>query len=50
MKSFKAGEAEIKIRATGERIKVPLDKIVEEVDARLKKMIAEIEAKADALE
>ncbi len=49
MKSFKAGEAEIKIRATGERIKVPLDKIVEEVDERLKKMVAEIEAKADAL-
>ncbi len=47
LKSFKNGEAEIKIRATGERLKVPLDKVIPEVTSRLKKMFDELEAKAD---
>jgi len=48
LKSFKNGEAEIKIRATQERRKVAIDKVVPAVKAILEAMVADLEAKADA--
>jgi len=45
LKSFKNGEAEIKIRATGERKKLPIDKIVPEVAKILDEMRREIDGK-----
>jgi prolyl-tRNA synthetase len=46
LKSFKNGEAEIKIRTTGERKKLPIDGIIPEVAEILAKMSEDIEAKA----
>ena len=42
-KGLAAGEVEIKVRATGEIIKVPFDNAIDTLNARLAEMIAELD-------